>query len=106
MPFIDARSLDEREVLPGFRAVFAHSANMTLACWTIDEGAILPAHSHPYEQISLVLDGRLEMTLDGETRMLGTGAIAVIPAGVVHSGKALTRVRAIDAFHPVREDYR
>ncbi|MGB2960309.1 MAG: cupin domain-containing protein [Bacteroidota bacterium] len=106
MPFIDVEKVDEREVVPGFRAVFAHSANMTLACWTIDEGAILLAHSHPHEQISHVVEGRLEMTLDGETRLLDPGAIAVIPAGLVHSGKALTRVRAIDAFYPVREDYR
>jgi quercetin dioxygenase-like cupin family protein len=46
------------------------------------------------------------VTLDGETRLLDSGTIAVVPAGTVHSGKALTRVRAVDAFHPIREDYR
>ncbi len=106
MAFVDLKKLDEREIVPGFRAVFAHSTNMTLALWKIEEGAILPAHSHPHEQISHVVEGKLEMTLDGETRLLDPGTVAVIPAGAVHSGRALTRVRALDVFYPVREDYR
>jgi len=106
MPFVDLKQLDEREIIPGFRGVFAHSAKMTLACWTTDEGAVLPSHSHPHGQIIHVVEGKLEMTLEGETRLLDPGVIALVPAGRVHSGRALTRVRAIDAFHPAREDYR
>ena len=106
MPIVDLTKLEKREVIPGFTGVFAHSVSMTLACWTIEEGAVLPAHSHPNEQITYVVEGRLELTLDGETRVLDPSTVAVVPAGSVHSGRALTRVRAVDAFHPVRDDYR
>jgi len=106
MPFIDLKTLTEREVVPGYRAVFVHSQNMTLAFWTIQEGAALPEHSHPHEQVSTLLEGKFELTVDGETRVLDPGTAAVVPSNILHSGKALTRCRIMDAFHPTREEYR
>jgi quercetin dioxygenase-like cupin family protein len=37
---------------------------------------------------------------------LKPGEVAVIASNVPHSGKALTKCYIIEAFHPVREDYR
>jgi quercetin dioxygenase-like cupin family protein len=37
---------------------------------------------------------------------MGPGDVLVIPPNVPHSGKALTDVSVMDAFAPVREDYR
>jgi len=42
MPFIDLDQIEEKEIVPGYRAVFVHSATMTLAYWTIEAGANLP----------------------------------------------------------------
>jgi quercetin dioxygenase-like cupin family protein len=97
--------LEEREIVPGFRAKFVHSGNMTLAYWEVDQDASLPEHSHPHEQIVNVLEGHFELTLDGEPQILEPGKVAVIPGGVSHGGKALTPCRILDAFHPEREDY-
>ena len=47
-----------------------------------------------------------ELTIEGETQVLMAGCVGVIPGGAMHSGRALTDCRIIDAFHPVREDYR
>jgi len=44
--------------------------------------------------------------MEGESRVLDPGVVAVIPPSVGHSGKALTACRLIGVFHPVREDYR
>jgi quercetin dioxygenase-like cupin family protein len=106
MAFIELGSLATREPVPGFRVVFVHSAHMTLAYWDVEEGATLPEHSHPHEQVANVLEGRFELTVAGETRVLDAGTVAVIPSEVPHSGRAVTRCRLLDAFHPVREDYR
>lgn len=103
------RHIDEiapREVVPGYRARFVHSESMTVAYWDIDAGASMPEHQHPHEQVANVIEGEFELTVGGETRRVGPGAIAVIPSGAVHSGRALTRCRIIDVFHPVRDDYR
>ncbi len=74
--------------------------------WDVDPGAELLEHSHPHEQIANVLEGRFELTVDGEPRVLEPGMVAVIPGGLPHSGKALTSCRLLDAFHPAREDYK
>ena len=105
MGYLKLKDLKEREIVPGYRAVFVHSANMTLAYWDVDPGAALPEHSHPHEQIANVLEGQFELTVDGEPLVLEPGMVAVIPGGVPHSGKALTPCRLLDAFHPAREDY-
>lgn len=106
MPFYDLQDLPEREIVPGYRAVFIHGDHMTLAYWRVDAGAALPEHAHPHEQITNVIEGRFELTVEGETRVLEAGSTAVVPVDAAHAGRALTDCRIIDAFHPVREDYR
>jgi quercetin dioxygenase-like cupin family protein len=106
MVFQDLKGIEEKEIVAGYRARFLHSENMTLAYWDVDPGAELPEHSHPHEQIANVLEGKFELTVAGESMILEPGMVAVIPSQVPHSGKALTPCRLLDAFHPVREDYR
>ena len=106
MPFYDLHKMEEKNPSPGFKVYFIHTENMTLAHWTIDKGAVLPLHSHPHEQVSNVIEGEFELTMRGETRVLKPGVAAVIPGDTPHEGKALTPCRIIDAFYPVREDYR
>jgi quercetin dioxygenase-like cupin family protein len=54
----------------------------------------------------MVLEGRFEFTLAGETRVVEAGTAAVVPGNVAHSGKALTACRVMDVFYPCRDDYR
>jgi len=106
MEFTDLRHTEERELIPGFRGRVVHSERMTFVYWLIDERAPLPAHSHAHEQVAHVFDGEFELTIEGNTRRLGPGTVAVIPSHATHSGKALKRCRIMDAFCPTREDYR
>ncbi|HYE83044.1 MAG TPA: cupin domain-containing protein [Clostridia bacterium] len=95
----------EREMVPGYHAKFVHSENMTIAYWDIEKGNALPKHSHPHEQVANIIEGSFEMTVDGETSVLGPGSVVIIPSNAMHSGKALTSCRIIDVFYPVRTDY-
>jgi quercetin dioxygenase-like cupin family protein len=106
VPFHRLDDAVPRELVPGFRVRFAHGSTMTAAHWEIDAGSVLPEHVHPHEQISQVVQGRFEIVVGGERRVLEPGLVAVIPGGVPHAGRALTDCRIIDVFHPVREDYR
>lgn len=106
MPFVDLPSIPSKEPVRGYTAVFVHSENMTVAFWKVEEGAVMPEHSHPHEQVASVVEGLFELTLAGESRVLDPGTAAIIPPNTPHSGRALTDCRLIDAFHPVREDYR
>ena len=57
----------------------------------------IPPHSH-CAQWGLVLEGRMELTIGGETKIYQKGDWYYIPEGVVHSAKFLTRVHVIDVF--------
>jgi len=106
MPFIKLSDIQEREMVPGFRAKFVHSDRMTCSYWTIAAGAILPEHAHPHEQVTNIIRGRFEMTLDGETQTIEPRSVVVIPSGAKHRGRAITDCFILDVFAPVREDYR
>ncbi len=106
MPFVELSGIQEKEVVSGFHGKFVHGDNVTTTFWRIEAGAELPEHAHPHEQVSVVTSGKFEMTLEGETRQLEAGTVAVIPSNVKHSGRALTDCTILDVFYPVREDYR
>lgn len=96
----------EMDLLPGFHGKFIHTDEMTFIYWQIDAGSVLPEHSHPHEQVVNCFEGEFELTVDGETQVLGPGTVTQIPGGAVHSGRALSDCRILDVFAPVREDYR
>ena len=106
MPFIELSDVGQREMVPGFRVRFVHTDRMTCSYWTITAGATLPEHSHPHEQVTNIIRGRFDMTLDGKTRTIKRGSVVIIPSGAKHSGRALTDCYILDVFVPVREDYR
>jgi quercetin dioxygenase-like cupin family protein len=105
MPAFSFDDLDRSEEIPGYLGAFLHGENMTAANWEVEAGASFPEHSHPHEQISIVVSGKFELTLGGKTEVLTPGRIAVIPPDTPHSGTALTKCEIIDVFSPVREDY-
>jgi quercetin dioxygenase-like cupin family protein len=103
MPFVDTSRLSVKEPREGWKGRFFHSRNMTLANYTVQAGASLHEHSHPNDEVWNVIEGRLEITIDGETRVVGPGGAAVVPPGTAHSLKALAEVQAIVVDHPRRD---
>ena len=57
MAFINLKALEEKEPIPGYKAVFVHFESMTLAYWEVQEGAAMPEHSHAHEQVASVVEG-------------------------------------------------
>jgi len=106
MSFINIEKIKSLELVTGFPARFVHTDNLTMAFFSPKAGAVLPLHSHEHEQISNVLSGEFELTIDGVTRLLKPGVVARIPSHARHSGRAITDCELLDIFHPVREDYR
>ncbi len=106
MPFVDVETLNEKEVIPGYRGRTIHTGTMTFMYWTVDEGAVMPEHSHVHEQVAHVLKGSFELTVNGETALLEPGKVAVIPPFVKHGGRAITPCELLDVFKPEREDYK
>jgi quercetin dioxygenase-like cupin family protein len=99
-------SIAAHEVVPGFRGRFVHSDGMTLAYWDVAAGASIPTHSHVHEQVVNVLEGELELIVDGTEMVLVPGDVVAIPGHTPHSARGLTDARVLDVFSPVRDDYR
>jgi quercetin dioxygenase-like cupin family protein len=53
-------------------------------------GAGPPPHCHPWEEVYVVLEGELEVTVDGEPQVLKPGGVAHVPGGVAHAYRNIT----------------
>ncbi len=93
------------EIVAGYKAKFIHTANNTYSFVEVTAGAVMPQHEHMHEQVSQVLEGRFEFTIDAVTNIYEPGMVVVIPGHVRHGGVALTDCKLLDVFSPVREDY-
>jgi quercetin dioxygenase-like cupin family protein len=64
-------------------------------------------HSHPNEQMGLVVSGQATFFIGDESRTLGPGEFFCIPGGVVHRVVPVDGpVQALDVFYPIRDEYR
>jgi quercetin dioxygenase-like cupin family protein len=104
MAFIDMRDLAVWERLPGWRGRFYRSESMTFAYWEFDAGASVHEHEHPNEEVWNVIEGELEVTIDGAAQRAGPGSAAIIPFNSRHAVRARTAGRALVVDHPVRSD--
>ena len=79
---------------------------MTFGLVEIKAGTIMPKHQHVHEQITYILEGQLDMEIDGVVCSLTPGCYYVIPSNIWHSATAITACKLIDVFGPVREEYK
>lgn len=105
MPFLNANSLPVIERLPGWRGRYFHSQNMTFAHYDFTSGSSIHEHSHPEEEVYEVIEGELEVTIDGVAQIAGVGLVAIVPANIRHSVKALSDGKVIIVDYPPRRDF-
>src|SRR5271169_3922461 len=105
MPFVDISSLRVTERLPGWHGRYFHTPNMTFAHYDFVGGSSIHEHFHPEEEVYEVIEGELELTIDGVSQIVRPGVVGIVTGNVRHSVKALTDGRAIIIDHPVRRDF-
>jgi len=98
--------IPERLLIKGITGRYVHTKTNTFGFVEIEKGAILPEHSHFHEQTTQIIEGKLEMVIGGETKILKPGMFTIIPSNVPHSAVALTDCKVTDSFCPAREDYK
>ena len=104
MPFVDTSSLNITERLPGWYGRYFHSQNMTFAHYDFKRCSFIHEHFHPQEEVYEVIEGALEVTIDGATQVVRAGLVAVVPSNARHSVKALTDGRAIIVDYLLRRE--
>ena len=79
------------------------AASSSTHCWSADQGDVGVSvflfhggpgrgpgpHSHPYDEVQFIREGRGRYTVNGEEFEAGAGDILVIKAGEVHSFKCI-----------------
>lgn len=105
MPFVDISSLDVIERLPGWDGRYFHSMSMTFAHYQFTHGASIHEHCHVQEEVYEVIEGELEMTIDGTNQIAREGVVAIVPSNARHSVRALTDGQAIIVDHPLRREF-
>jgi quercetin dioxygenase-like cupin family protein len=105
--FIIPNELKPKALLPGADFRIAWGDKIMLSFVTMGPGGMVPPHSHPHEQGGVCLEGSMEFTIGGESRILRKGEGWMIPGGVTHSVRALDEgAYALDVFYPHREEYK
>jgi quercetin dioxygenase-like cupin family protein len=106
--FVPAGGGTHRHLFPGVEIHATAGVGLMLSLVHLKPGSVVLDHSHPHEQMGMMISGRAEFTIGGITRILGPGDIWRIPGNVVHRVRTLDDgpAVALDVFHPVREDYR
>jgi quercetin dioxygenase-like cupin family protein len=105
MPLIDTRKLPVRDKLPGWRGHIFHSQCMTFAHWDFAAGFSIHEHTHEQEEVWHIVEGELELTMNGETMRAGPGMVAIVPPHTAHAVMALSDGKAIVADYPLRPNF-
>jgi quercetin dioxygenase-like cupin family protein len=97
-----------QEVRPGFARTGLRGENcITTVSWFEPGFKSSGRHSHPFDQLSYVLAGRMRFWVDDEQFDIDSPSVLYIPANAVHGAEPLGDERAlnVDVFAPVRADY-
>ncbi|HEY5214789.1 MAG TPA: cupin domain-containing protein [Acidobacteriaceae bacterium] len=105
MPFVDVNGFKVIERLPGWKGRYFHSASMTFAHYEFTAGSSIHEHFHPEEEVYEVIEGELQVTIDGISEIARPGVVAIVPPNARHSVKALTDGRLIVVDHPARPEF-
>jgi hypothetical protein len=73
MPFVDTNGLEVVERLPGWKGRYFHSASMTFAHYELAAGSSIHEHFHPEEEVYEVIEGELEVIIDGRSQVVMSG---------------------------------
>lgn len=87
------------------RKVLACNGSLMSVEVSFRKGSIGSVHTHPHEQISVVLCGEFEYNEDGKKSIIKKGDSYYVPAGIPHGVKALEDGVLLDIFTPIREDF-
>jgi quercetin dioxygenase-like cupin family protein len=105
--FPESSEFSRHRIFPGVTVRTCAAERMMMSLAEFEPNAVVEEHSHPHEQVGMVLKGRAVFFIGGEQRTLGPGDIFRIPGGVPHRVVALDEpVQALDIFYPIREGYR
>ena len=91
---------------PGIKRQMVVGQNVMMVRFTFDPFLVTDEHTHPHEQMTMVLKGRVKFIISGEEHIISAGDVLHFPPHNRHGATMLDEeVVLIDIFSPIREDF-
>src|SRR5438034_3575276 len=105
--FPTAAEFATHTIFPGVTIHTRALEKMMLSVVDLEPHSVVEEHSHPHEQVGILLEGRVRFIIGGEEKLLKKGDMWRIPGNVRHKVVVLDEpAKALDIFCPPRDDYR
>lgn len=98
---IEAQAVDTGVV----RKILAFTDELMCVENTFEKGAVGQLHNHPHTQITYVVEGVFQFTIEGETKIVRKGDTMLKTNKVIHGCECLEKGILLDIFTPMREDF-
>lgn len=110
MPIIDHSKAPEVPWRPGYRkwdvAGGPQGVTSTFSINTAEPGTGAPLHTHSMDELIVVMEGSLEVRIDGETHQVAKNHTLVIPPGAEHGFRVVGDQTAhLLVFFPTLDPY-
>ena len=104
---VDLEQREPAQPLPGVKRWIISGEGAMLAIVEARKGVEIPSHQHPEEQMTYVLEGKLEVALgdDGRNVTLNRGMVISYEPNVRHGVKVLEDTKVVELFQPPMESY-
>ena len=91
---------------PGIRRQMVVGERLMICRFTFEPFLVTPEHTHPHEQMTLVIKGKVKFTVEGVEKIVSPGDVLHFPPNNRHGATMLDEeVILIDIFSPIREDF-
>ena len=91
---------------PGIQRQMVVGENVMMVRFTFEPFLVTPEHTHPHEQMTLVVQGKVKFFIEGEVKIVSPGDVLHFPPHNRHGATMLDEeVVLIEIFSPIREDF-
>ena len=110
MPIIDHNNVPEVPWRPGYRkwdvTLEEHDVSSSLSLNTAEPGTGAPLHTHEIDELIMIMEGSLEVRINGEIHTVEKDHTVVIPPGAEHGFKVVGEKNAkLIGFFPHIDPY-
>ncbi len=101
-------TLDREKVRAGVERVGFRGEDVICVLNWLQPGMEVRPHSHPFEQLVIILQGKVRFHVGDEVVEAEPGSMMRIPPDILHYAEPIGDEVALnlDVFSPIREDYR
>lgn len=87
------------------RQIVGYDDSIMMVNVRFEKGGIGVLHNHVHIQVTHISEGKFEVTIGEEKKILKKGDSFFIPSNVIHGVVCLEAGMLIDVFSPMREDF-